>query len=54
MQVIPKKVELTELFYDLVFVYVISQITKILHHTESEQHLLENFVVFAIVLVIFL
>lgn len=53
MQVMHKKVELTELFYDLVFVYAISQITKILHHTENEQHLLENFVVFAIVLVVF-
>lgn len=27
-----KKVELTELFYDLVYVYTISQLTSIIHH----------------------
>ena len=27
-----KKVELTELFYDLVYVYAISQITGLIHH----------------------
>lgn len=54
MQVMPKKVELTELFYDLVFVYAISQITGILHHTENEHSLLEHFTIFAVVLVVFL
>lgn len=29
---IPKKVELTELFYDLVFVYAISKMTGLIHH----------------------
>ncbi|OTN91539.1 low temperature requirement protein A [Enterococcus faecium] len=30
-----KKVELTELFYDLVYVYTISQITSLIHHTHQ-------------------
>lgn len=30
-----KKVELTELFYDLVYVYAISQITGLIHHLHT-------------------
>lgn len=49
-----KKVELTELFYDLVYVYVISQITHILSHFHHGNLILENVIVFSIALIIFI
>lgn len=49
-----KKVELTELFYDLVYVYVISQMTHLLSHVHHGMFILENIVVFSIALIIFI
>lgn len=34
-QMIHKKVEFTELFYDLVFVYALSKTTGLIHHLEN-------------------
>lgn len=50
----PKKVELTELFYDLVFVFAISQVTSLIHHVENEASFLGHFGMFAIVMIVFL
>lgn len=49
----PKKVELTELFYDLVFVYAISKITELLHHTTTT-HFWESFTLFALLMIVFI
>ncbi|MGT2800574.1 low temperature requirement protein A [Streptococcus marmotae] len=49
-----KKVELTELFYDLVYVYAISQMTHLLSHVRNGRFLLENVIVFSIALIIFI
>ncbi len=38
-----KKVELTELFYDLVYVYTISQLTSIIHHAHQGVVSLQSF-----------
>ncbi|XRJ97441.1 low temperature requirement protein A [Latilactobacillus sakei] len=49
----PKKVELTELFYDLVFVYAISKITEILHHTTTTHFGIE-FTLFVVLMIVFI
>ncbi|MER0122932.1 low temperature requirement protein A [Streptococcus sp. ZJ93] len=49
-----KKVELTELFYDLVYVYAISQMTHLLAHAHHGMLILENVIVFSIALIIFI
>ncbi|RCW17901.1 low temperature requirement protein A [Streptococcus gallolyticus] len=48
-----KKVELTELFYDLVFVYAISQITTLIHHVHHGIVVPYAFFTFVIALIIF-
>lgn len=48
-----KKVELTELFYDLVFVYAISQITRLIHHVHHGVVAPYAFFTFAIGLIIY-
>lgn len=48
-----KKVELTELFYDLVFVYAISQITTLIHHVHHGIVAPYAFFTFIIALIIF-
>ncbi|CBZ48475.1 low temperature requirement protein A [Streptococcus gallolyticus subsp. gallolyticus] len=48
-----KKVELTELFYDLVFVYAISQITTLIHHVHHGIVIPYAFFTFVIALIIF-
>lgn len=54
MKVLPKKVQLTELFYDLVFVFAISKVTGLIHHVENAREFLEYFGLFAIVMIVFL
>ena len=49
-----KKVELTELFYDLVYVYAISQLTSIIHHAHHGVVSLESFFNFSVGLIIFI
>lgn len=53
-KLIPKKVELTELFYDLVFVYAISKLTGLLSHIPEGSSFLQQFVIFSIVLIVFI
>lgn len=50
----PKKVELTELFYDLVFVFAISKATSLIHHVEDGASFLGHFGMFAVVMIVFL
>ncbi|KRN99119.1 low temperature requirement protein A [Companilactobacillus kimchiensis] len=54
MKVIPKKVQLTELFYDLVFVYAISQVTGLIHHLPKGATFFQQFIIFTIVMVVFI
>ncbi|MGT2883839.1 low temperature requirement protein A [Streptococcus ferus] len=49
-----KKVELTELFYDLVYVYTISQLTSIIHHVHHGFVTPYAFFTFVIALIIFI
>lgn len=49
-----KKVELTELFYDLVFVYAISQMTTLIHHVHNGVVEPYAFFIFAITLIIYI
>lgn len=49
-----KKVELTELFYDLVYVYTISQMTSIIHHVHHGIVSPFAFLTFAVGLIIFI
>ena len=48
-----KKVELTELFYDLVYVYTISQLTSIMHHAYHGVLSLQSLFGFMVGLIIF-
>ena len=48
-----KKVELTELFYDLVYVYTISQLTSIIHHAHQGVVSHQSFFNFSVGLIIF-
>ncbi|HFU4093285.1 TPA: low temperature requirement protein A [Streptococcus suis] len=48
-----KKVELTELFYDLVYVYTISQLTSIIHHAHQGVVSPQSFFNFSVGLIIF-
>jgi Predicted membrane protein len=50
----PKKVELTELFYDLVFVYAISQLTGLLTHIPEGISFLRQLIIFSVVMVVFI
>ncbi|MBP2623949.1 hypothetical protein C4K46_08365 [Streptococcus oricebi] len=49
---IHKKVELTELFYDLVFVYAISQMTALIHHLHHGLVPLAAFVSYLVALIV--
>lgn len=48
-----KKVELTELFYDLVYVYTISQLTSIIHHAHHGVVSPQSFFNFSVGLIVF-
>lgn len=48
-----KKVELTELFYDLVYVYAISQVTSLIHHVHHGFVTPSAFFTFAMGLIIY-
>lgn len=50
----PKKVELTELFYDLVFVYAISQLTGLLTHIPEGTSFLRQLIIFSVVMIVFI
>lgn len=54
MKILPKKVELTELFYDLVFVYAISQTTGLIHHIPDNSTFWRQFIIFTVVMIIFI
>lgn len=54
MKIAHKKVELTELFYDLVFVFAISKVTGLIHHVEEARDFLGNFALFTVVMIVFL
>ena len=49
-----KKVNLTELFYDLVFVFGISKITQVLHSLESGVFSLNEIIIYVVVFVCFI
>jgi low temperature requirement protein LtrA len=53
-KIIPKKVQLTELFYDLVFVYAISQATGLIHHVPKNSTFWQQFIIFTVVMIIFI
>jgi len=54
IKILPKKVELTELFYDLVFVYAIAQATGLIHHIPEGSNFLQQFIIFSVVMVVFI
>lgn len=54
INVFSKKVELTELFYDLVFVYAISQVTGLIHHVPAGSTFGKQFLIFSVVMVVFI
>lgn len=54
MKIIPKKVQLTELFYDLVFVYAISQATGLIHHLPKGSTFFQQLVIFTVIMVVFI
>lgn len=49
-----KRVSKTALFYDLVFVYMISKTTEILHHLEHGLVSPTSFALFALIVIIFI
>lgn len=51
MKFIHKRVELTELFYDLVYVYAISQVTTLIHHSHLQPVSIYEFMVGLIIYV---
>lgn len=51
---VTKKVSLIELFYDLVFVYMISQATGLIHHLHNGVIGLSTFSIFALVVILFI
>lgn len=53
-KVVPKKVNLTELFYDLVFVYAISQVTSLIHHIPENSNFLNQLIIFSVVTLVFI
>lgn len=53
-EVFSKRVTMFELFYDLVFVYMLSQATGIIHHLHHGVVSLTSFLTFIIVMVVFL
>ncbi len=54
IKILPKKVQLTELFYDLVFVYAISQATGLIHHIPEGSTFWIQFIVFSVVMIVFI
>lgn len=54
VKIFSKKVELTELFYDLVFVYAISQATGLIHHIPTGSTFFKQFVIFSVVMIVFI
>lgn len=54
LKIIPKKVQLTELFYDLVFVYAISQATGLIHHIPGNSSFWRQFIIFTVVMIVFI
>ena len=54
IKILPKKVELTELFYDLVFVYAIAQATGLIHHIPEGSTFWQQFIIFSVVMVVFI
>ncbi|CAM2907149.1 low temperature requirement protein A [Dellaglioa algida] len=54
-KIFKKKVELPELFYDLVFAYAISQTTDLLYHFKGNlASVAEAFIIFSVVMVVFI
>ena len=49
-----KRVEYTELFYDLVFVYAISKTTALIHHLDNGMVTFESMLTFLLTLIILL
>lgn len=53
-KIAPKKVQLTELFYDLVFVYAVSQLTSLLTHIPEESNFFQQLIIFFVVMIVFI
>lgn len=53
-KIIAKKVQLTELFYDLVFVYAISQTTGLIHHVPANSSFVWQLLVFTVIMIVFI
>ena len=49
-----KRVSLIELFYDLVFVYMISRATSLIHHLHHGVISPNTFIIFALVIIVFI
>lgn len=53
-KIIAKRVELSELFYDLVFVYAISNTTNLIHHIHEPSQFFVHFLTFSLVMIVFI
>lgn len=53
-KILSKKVSLIELFYDLIFAYMISCATELLHHLEHGIVSINSIVIFALVVIVFI
>lgn len=53
-KIIPKKVELTELFYDLVFVYAVSQLTELLHDFPEGSNFFQQLIIYSVITIVFI
>lgn len=52
--ILTKPVSMLELFYDLVFVYMISRATDLIHHLNQGVVNMTNFLIFAVVIIVFI
>lgn len=54
MPQLTKRVTMIELFYDLVFAYMISQATGLIHHLDHGMVSPVSFLIFAVIVVVFI
>ncbi|WP_270253383.1 low temperature requirement protein A [Lactobacillus johnsonii] len=52
--ILTKRVSMIELFYDLVFAYMISQATSLIHHLQHGTISPVSFLIFAVIVIVFI
>ena len=52
--ILTKRVSMIELFYDLVFAYMLSQATELIHHLEHGIINPTSFMVFTVIVIVFI